>query len=395
MKNLLLLGLIFLSVVFGVKAQKLRVKKISFDYLRLPLVPAPEGVVNYNTEVVLSYEDQVIADKKVMQDKIDDVKSRNRELIDAQNNKSFGQKLGEQKMLGTRGVQNLESVPVDNNYYPVIHDKSGLASRIKIEGMTKGSENALNIKSTLSGFSYEKNEKSRKGAVKGADGNLKDVILYSYQVRYKHPLVISISAPNGEVLYEKVIEGSDSYTSRLTSEFESAAELHKYWKTNRNNFLNESDKGIVSRNFKKADEDINNILGKILQSLSIEVYTAAGKYDYSSYSEAYEKAMLGYKLLAYPESYDEALVNIKEAIAIWEVGVKEIDPSNKKAMINKKIGAGLEYNLLHAYLWINDFSNSKRYLTKCLVSGVSKLEKEAKKAEPIILDQEARYNANN
>lgn len=115
---------------------------------------------------------------------------------------------------------------------------------------------------------------------------------------------------------------------------------------------------------------------------------------YSDYKETFENAISGYNKLTLDK--DAALKKLTKAMTIWVTALKESDPKNRKARINKKVTKYTHFSLVETYLWLNKFEKADDHLTKLYSLKLNnKEEKLIKQYRVFILDQKKRYLANN
>jgi len=98
-----------------------------------------------------------------------------------------------------------------------------------------------------------------------------------------------------------------------------------------------------------------------------ELYSAKGKdHDYSDLETAFEKASSAYAAMSQRGPLGSATTELKEAVAIWEKAMEELNVDDKKSRINKQIGKGLAENLANAYNFLYEPQQSLRYGRKAL-----------------------------
>jgi photosystem II stability/assembly factor-like uncharacterized protein len=107
------------------------------------------------------------------------------------------------------------------------------------------------------------------------------------------------------------------------------------------------------------------------------IYSAKGKkLDYSAIENAQSEAQNGITAIDFYTKGTKTSELLSGAISTWEAELKQLDVTDKKARINKKIGAGLNYNLARAYYYLNDFDKSISHMneTISLLEGDKKME---------------------
>ena len=125
MKNALLFIIAFFAIATAF-SQKPYKEKASFDYIRLALQPLPSDIK--------TYKEKVNGERDARQAQIDAANEKNAKARKEYDDKSFGEKLGNKALLGTKGPT-IVDVPVHENYYPIIHNESSVAGTyLKING---------------------------------------------------------------------------------------------------------------------------------------------------------------------------------------------------------------------------------------------------------------------
>jgi len=393
MKNALLFTIAFFAIATAF-SQKPYKEKASFDYIRLALQPLPSDIKNYKGEVILTYKEKVNGERDARQAQIDAANEKNAKARKEYDDKSFGEKLGNKALLGTKGPT-IVDVPVHENYYPIIHNESSVAGTyLKINGYGSAPDNSLKITAYLDGFQYTTEEKMANKSVK-KDGATVVVNTFAYLVRYKHPIKLIIETEAAGVIYEGYVEATNREMTAKTKYYHSREELQNYWTAGQNGFLGPLDTRISKLCMEATNDELNSLYGVSKITREISVWLVKGKkYDYADYQSAYEYAVMGYGKLDEEGSNAKAFEYIKKGIDGWEAALKESEPKNKKARVNNKVTAVTRLNLAEAYIWINDFSNAELQLDKTRFLDLNKFTKLAAKQKELVDDQKARFEAN-
>ncbi|UTW63993.1 hypothetical protein KFE98_07590 [bacterium SCSIO 12741] len=260
---------------------------------------------------------------------------------------------------------------------------------MNIEGLNGSTSGDVQISIAMSGFTFSWEEKT-----KTTTKNEVKTVQYYYIITAYHPMTVITRDANGLAVAEYNIPALDQPMTQNTRMYSSKGSLEKYWKTGKNSFLESMDKKLMDRNVDIISAHLNDMHGKPQTKRSAKIITVKDKkVDYSEYSWAFEKAFAGYhSILSSPE---EAKTNLSEAVKIWEEALKEVDPDNKKARINKKVAAATHFNCAEAYCWLNDYSKALYHMTKIKTYDVKKYEKQIASLKAFIDDHKARYEANN
>jgi YD repeat-containing protein len=97
--------------------------------------------------------------------------------------------------------------------------------------------------------------------------------------------------------------------------------------------------------------------------LTIPVWSMKAKsFDYADMDEAQGKAIAGLKSYSGSGLNDENKKMFQDAISIWEKGLQEYNPEDKKARINPKNVGGLYANLAIAHNWLMNDQEALKYV---------------------------------
>lgn len=115
------------------------------------------------------------------------------------------------------------------------------------------------------------------------------------------------------------------------------------------------------------------------------------KQSYPECHEAIEKVKNAFVYVNMPAKQDVMTAKLKEAVAIWEKDLTELDKTNKDARINKDVAAALYLNIAEASIWTKDFDKAYEALAshKALDEDYSRAYKDISE---FLKDYSARYN---
>ena len=398
-------------------AQNIKDNDISFVYIQLPKEPLDKSIVNYQSKVVLSYAADNAAkkadyDAKVKQAddqyqkdmaqwKIEDAEAEaqyQKELAEY-NKKSTAEKVADKGLLNEgKPVRHAPAHPYRQNpEKPVLkkeYDTQLLAaSYIRLDGFTNAAQNAVVITVTMYGFDCIQPhlvQETRK-MTHYVDGKSQDYMstFYHYETSYKHPMTVKVEAPGKGVIMDQVIDQFNQYIVVKTPEYENqmppnfdpnayVANLEEKAMTDNLRYINDlvNDKYGFARITRKTV--LNNVESK--------------KMNYDDYQSAYDNALAGYNLLASDRA--AATAKIKLAVDAWEKALLESNPSDKKARVDAGVTMATRFNLVEAYIMLNDFANASAQLDKINASDPGKKEKErAKELKALLDDTMMRANA--
>ncbi|GGF21785.1 hypothetical protein [Hymenobacter cavernae] len=386
-----------LCLTLSAHAQSIDPQKVTFDYVRLPLVPVPAGTHTFQPEVLLRYEDAVKQQKADHQTAVADAKTKAEQAKQEYKAQSFGAKALNRLVLDERKPGEAVIPPAD--YTAQVYDGKSLASTyVHVSGLqaSQGSGD-LHVTVSLDGFTQGPiTPLAVQGSqVKVGGAALGDGVKHAYEVSYKSPMYVKVAAKDGTVLLDEMIEATNTYTVAKTEAFATEEGLNKYWRTNQNAFMRQLDENLLKSNMKLVTEYLDSKFGQrpVTRNTSIIVISDK-KVNYDEYPQAYEKALMGYKMLADPSRATDAQKQIGEAIALWNKALAEANPKDKKARIDEKVMAATLFNAAEANVWLNNFDEAERLLARLKLLDISRYNELAKELSVVVQDQRTRYSAN-
>lgn len=403
--------LVIPSLLFS---QKIHEEPLTFEYVQLPLKPLDKTIKNYTSDVVLAYEEKVKAKKQKAQDEYEqeqreypDIEAKARVAHDlkvAEYKKALAQynkKSVAVKLLETQTDGGSTAPRSPGKYYPPrkprlktvrtqkVFNRELLAdSYLNLEGFSKADDNAVSLIATLYGF--ESNEPERKeGSKKVKKGDAYVTVkTYWVEVKYKHPVKLNITTPDGKVVFDQVLPETKEYKIYKSEVKDS------YVYFNYDDVIPGLQEKIISQNMKLINEYLADNHGFVKKERKSAFYRVESKkMDYTDFQGAYESAYAGYlSLLSDKES---AMTKLSDAITKWETILKESDPTNKKARINKNITAVTLLNLAQVYAWTNDFAKAEMSLIKVTsLKAQKKYERRMGVMKKFYTEQKSRWKSN-
>ncbi|RTQ53309.1 hypothetical protein EJV47_00800 [Hymenobacter gummosus] len=379
------------------QAQSIDPQKVTFDYVRLPLVPVPAGTRTFQPEVVIRYADAVKQQKADHQQAVADAQAKAAKAKEEYKAQSLGTKALNRLVLDERKPG--DAVIPAADYTAQIYDPKSLATTyVSLSGLQRAqADGDLRVTVSLDGFTQGP---ITPLAVQGTQtkiggASLGDGVKHAYEVSYKSPIAVKVTAKDGTVLLDETVEATNEYVKAKTEAFATEDGLNKFWKTNQTTFMRQLDENQMKANMKLVTEYLDSKFGQrpITRNTSIVVVTDK-KINYDEFPQAYEKALMGYKLLADPTRAADAQKQIGEAVALWNKALAESNPKDKKARIDEKVTAATLFNAAEANLWMNNFDEAERLLAKLKLMDISRYNTLAKELSEVVQDQRTRYNAN-
>lgn len=357
MKHTLLVTTIF-ATMFAT-AQK--TDKINVDY-QLEMFPVELISKEKKFDVLVDYEYR--SKSETASDDIADKKEQAAEDKAAYDKKNYGEKLLSTKVMG-------EAKPTgyynNNSFIPTVFPEESIKGQINIPAYIKtpGSKGSVTI--LFSELSYTVNPPKT---------------LISY---IPLQVVLKIVNDKGVTVFSNGIGGN---WRTLTTASVTPADLEKN--------MTSTLKGAEANAKNVAIENINTYLkinyGYNLVKKDRSFYDIKDKkQSYPECHEAIEKVKNAFVYVNMPDKQDVMIAKLKEAVAIWEKDLKEIDKTNKDARINKDVAAALYLNVAEASIWTKDFDKAYEALAshKVLDEDYSRVYKDISE---FLKDYSTRYN---
>lgn len=369
--------------------QSIDAQKVTFDYVRLPLIPLPTGTHTYSPEVVLRYAEDVKQQKAAHESAVAEAKNKAEKDKQEYKAQSLKEKALNRFLLDQRKPG--EAVIPPANYTAQLFDASTLASTyIAVSGLQRaqGAAGDLRVTVTLDGFtlgpttSIMMRDGRKVDATTATGAGLKQ----AYEVSYKSPVAIKVTTKDGTVLSDELLEASTTYTTVATDVYGSAEQP---------TFLRQLDENIMKTNMKLVTEYLDSKFGQRTVTRNTAIWVVSDKKtNYDEYPQAYVKALMGYKMQADPTRATDGRKQISEAVAMWDKALTESNPKDKKARIDEKVTAATLFNDAEANLWMNNFDEAELLLARLKLLDISRYNTLAKELSIVLQDQRTRFAAN-
>lgn len=378
-----------LLLTMNARAQSIDAQKVTFDYVRLPLIPLPAGTHTYSPEVVLRYADDVKQQKAAHESAVAEAKTKAEKDKQEYKAQSLKEKALNRFLLDQRKPG--EAVIPPANYTAQLFDANTLASTyVAVSGLQRaqGATGDLRVTVSLDGFTLGPTTSimMRDGRKVDATTATGPGLKQAYEVSYKSPVSIKVTTKDGTVLSDELLEASTAYTSIATEVYGSAEQP---------TFLRQLDENIMKTNMKLVTEYLDSKFGQrtVTRNTAIWVVTDK-KINYDEYPQAYVKALMGYKMQSDLTRASDGRKQISEAVAMWDKALTESNPKDKKARIDEKVTAATLFNDAEANLWMNNFDEAELLLARLKLLDISRYNTLAKELSTVLQDQRTRYAAN-
>lgn len=406
-----------LALAFNTLAQRVESEKITYTYTKLPTNPVQPKPTTYNATVTAAYEAenqklmaQYEADKaqaeadyqRDMADYPNKVKAADDKFereMKAWNEKSTASKIIEKQVLNenNKPVKDYVAQPYRRTIsMPVMktaYDYNSLASTyLFIDGLQKGTANALNYTVTLQGFEATpakivtevKDEVSRKDGV----STTTKVTYYHIEFTYRHPMSFRVTnAINQEIYAAAPAEFTEFKLYKgAASKTQPSMDVSAVVKSMEDKCLQD--------NLKTINHLVNDRIGYERTEETFELYFVKSKNEsHNDLLDAFNAANLGFKMLGTNEA--QGAMKLNEAIAIWNKALEESDIENKKARIDKDATIAIYFNLMEAYFALRNTAAADEILKTMGRMDISNREKKQREAyEQAFIDLKLRMAAN-
>ena len=383
--------------------QKIDFESVKFEYLKLPLLPIQVTPRTFSTSIILSYEEDVKAQKLAYDNYvIEETAKAQKEKSDYDNKKTST--LLTEKLIGGANATKPTGIPVlkPKEYYAKSYDKALVDNAVVIPGFTKGGEGEAKVTILVDGFVtgalVEKTidpNAPQPGVLISSTSTTPKPKTFCYELEVKNMITLKIENKAGVVLQQIIIPGTAEFSKVKTKEFATKAELYNYALVNRISFYQSQDELLFNNNMKLLSEYLSNNFGYVPTTRNTSVIVIRDKdVNYDEYTQAYEKAMKGYNWLTNEDEKQGAIDEINGAIELWKKAISESDIENKKARINAKVTEATYLNCAEAYIWLNNYSEAENCLIKLKSLNLDKYSNKANELTKFISEQKKRFKAN-
>lgn len=391
--------LFFCGISLLADAQKLRSEDITYSYKRLPSTVL-RGTSNYqvtfdpvyeakNKERISEYEKKEQEARQKYEREmtahpglVKDADTRYEKELAEYNKKSLGTKIVEKSVMdNSKPVRQTIPVPtlqvIEKPVLYSSYDYTVLADTyVKLDGFTNNSSNALKVNVILYGFDYTQprtlsEEVTQASIGRGAATGSYKTSVYHNEFSYRHPMALKVVSPEGKELLSVTPPKLNSY------------KIYKTGNTDRPQTVN-SDLLIKNLEEKTLQENlafINNLLNDIFGHSETErkatlYFVKTDDAIYSDLVTAFNEASSGLSILK--QDKETAKSKLVKASELWNSALKESDPANKKARINKDMTIALYYNLLEIYFALGDVPHGESILEKMNTMNLTNAERKSK-----------------
>ncbi|MFM9836990.1 MAG: hypothetical protein ACKVOQ_01930 [Cyclobacteriaceae bacterium] len=308
--NLFLVAILLTIGKGNVQAQKIDYERVAINYTQLPYKALPEGFTTYQT---------------------------------------FIAPIGETKIL--------------------VKLTEGLTNSIILHGLKRETENYdLEIALLLDDMKItDLKHGFNSVASKDFDNKPTTKLQGTFSFQYTFPAILRLRSYNGITLLDTIISPKQPFTKSEIGNFTNEDEWNKFWDRKKKAFL----AFYQEEQIKIYINEVNSILdsryaytNKIAEhKIAIPRNDRKTNFDYKSYQQAFDQVKSGFEKRQ-PTDILTGKDDILAAIQIWEDELKQAQPDNKDAKVDRKVSYATHLNCAVAYLWIFDFVKAQDHFEK-------------------------------
>lgn len=381
----MLFSVALIGVTENSYAQKVKSDQVTYFYNKPPAVAVDKNVKNYqvvleaayeakNQQLLKAYEQakREAADKyrKDLAEYPGLVKAANarydKEMAEY-NKKSLGTKIVETSLNGsTKPVKQLPNQPylatVPAPDLQPSYDYGALGSTyINLQGYQNCPENALKIVVSLYGYDHTQprnmDEQQDNVRIGGGNTGTYKTTLYHTEFSYRHPMTVKVFGPDGKEQLSLTPPELNTYKIYKSEATSSPVRI------NSELLIKTSAEKILQENLKFINGLLNDKYGfSSVKRVATLYYIKNNDAEYQDMTTAFNEASSG--LIMLQQDQNAAKAKLDKACSLWNAALKEADPNNKKARINKDITLAIYFNLLEAYFAEGNVTDGQSTLEK-------------------------------
>ena len=412
--NLFVVFFILGGVVFG---QNIKSEDLKYNYVKLPTTPIQPRVANYqsslssasdeeNAKILAQYDkDKAQADADYDREmaeypvKVKAADEKYEKAMAEYNDKSLAKKILEKQLLNenTKPVKDYVPQPYKRNVskpdIKTVYDYPSLASTyLKLDGFSKGTDNALSYHVNMQGFEHSqpavKTEIKKEAKVVNGTSTTADVTYYWVEFTYRNQMSVRVAnAANQDIYFVAPTELAEFKTYKTTSSKTApSSDYAALFRT--------VEEKVLKDNLTFINHLVNDRIGfEITERETSLDYVKSKKDEYQDVTDAYNDQLLGLKSLITNETVAKEKLN--KAAAQWLTILKESDVANKKARIDKDVTISIYFNLLECYFPLRNNADAEMILSTLERMDISNRERKLKeKYAALFLDLSGRKVAN-
>lgn len=346
-------SLLFIAATAGVITScGVESQAVSFVKKRTPLNPiAQKGVIHYNTHVVLTYADAARAAQKEYETTVTRNTQQYQTALEKYNNATVAERV-------LQGLTKPELILPPEPELPFLHNEEQLAQQLKIAGMTRGTENALNVTAFYTGYEVQNDKVEKTTKKRKKDGVEYVDTVFVGQANVKNAVRLHVEAA-GNQEYNEMVSQTAGFRTIKTPTYPDSATARQ----NLNSKIELTEKSLPQDHIPSINQFLNSQFGTkdVNYSVRLFKYKSDKNHNYSDLDNAVIEAQMGFQLLnSEPNKAYEKLAN---AFNIWTAALGEYS-SYKKARINDEVKQGILVNLFALSIFTDNWDGALNYMTQ-------------------------------
>jgi hypothetical protein len=351
MKKLLLLSLVAVFL-FSCGTP---IQTVSFNYKRTPLNPIAyhQGVTTFKPQVELTYAQNAEMERELYEQEVARLRKVYEDSLVIYNNTPLAQRI----VLGMKPPTFVMPVPPT---MPYMYDAADLASKISIDGMTRGENNPLLINVFLEGYQVGKIDKNVK--TKKRKQNEIEYIdtTYSYSAKVKHEARLYAQVMNGTAAeYNHYVPATQNFKTISGKAFKDTLNAYDDIIAT----IKAEEQKIAYDNITHINVLLNSEFGTSEMKYSAQLHApkSSKKRDLSDLDDAIVQARMGFEYLS--SDPNKGVDYMNKAIGIWESAMREYSGS-KKARISPDVLKAILKNAATVAIYTNNWEFALKYMNQ-------------------------------
>lgn len=384
----LVLGVFLALVIFTCKAQKVTTETIKHNYFRTPkYILSKEKKIN--KEVIISYKE----DNELISDINKNVNLQRKENAESEKKsyeeKKTSSKIAERILLGKKKPKNATyaNKPYTQKEWSADHI---INNGCKTMSLGHSTNTKAKIKITVLPINITKETINAEAATQ-KDGSIR-AAYYTYHINGQAGLKVEAFNELGKLV---ISENFSSWQNTRSKKYSSRSARNKDFTQNDKAIKLGFEKKLMATDLNHLQTYINDNFENQITEKKSKIFSIKDKKGvYTQINECSLTFAKGIQYLSTEDSYSKGTGIIKELIPVYESQLKEYDPTNKKARINKNIAQALYLNLAQAYIWTNDYEKANNCIIEYNIINPKKNKKYIIELKAFLDDQEIRFKAN-
>jgi hypothetical protein len=398
-------------------AQNVKLEKLEYYFVKLPLNPLPKSVYNYQSMIIAAYEkdnsrkkEQYEADLKAAELqyqkelaeyplKLKAADEKYAQELAAWEKKPLAEKVVEKQLLNenNKPVKEIPSQPykklVEKPVLQTSYDYPALAATyLFLGGFENKPDNFVKIEVTLHGYDYTRprqlSEQKNSVSVVNGTSTTKQIPYYHIEFTYRHTMTVRVIGADGKEIMLLTPQELNNYSVYKSPETTTSQTFDE------EQLVKSFEEKILQDNLIFINKLVNDKFGFLKELRSTNLSYVKSKEDlYTDLLTAYNEGIIGFKVLV--EDPESATKKLEHAAQIWQNALIESDLENRKARIDKEVTTMIYFNLLETYFALKESENVDKLLGNLNTISLSNSDRKLKETfELLNVDLKKRIQAN-